>query len=187
MPARPSPTPRLLDHSYDESVPMTDTERYPDAVEAAWSSGETTEAICGAAFLDGEAAAALVDGARYLFTNEYEAALLLQKTGWSDDEVLSRVGTWVTTRAADGILVRRAGDPAAPTAASAISSGVTGRCGDMLGVWIAPVTAQVMMTLRLVAMLSVSPVPACAPARRRGVRRATASAPAGRHVAAIAA
>lgn len=40
--------------SYDESVPMTDTERYPDAVAAAWSSGETTEAICGAAFLDGE-------------------------------------------------------------------------------------------------------------------------------------
>jgi hypothetical protein len=24
---------------------------------------------------------------------------------------------------------------------------VIGRCGDMLGVWIAPVTAQVMMTL----------------------------------------
>ena len=41
--------------SYDESVPMTDTERYPDAVKAAWSSGETTEAICGAAFLEGEA------------------------------------------------------------------------------------------------------------------------------------
>lgn len=40
--------------SYDESVPMTDTERYPDAVAAAWSSGETTEAICGAAFLEGE-------------------------------------------------------------------------------------------------------------------------------------
>src|SRR4051812_34388589 len=36
---------------------------------------------------------------------------------------------------------------AAPTAASAISSGVTGRCGDMEGVWIAPVTAQVIMTL----------------------------------------
>ena len=26
--------------------------------------------------------------------------------------------------------------------------GVIGRCGDMVGVWIAPVTAQVMMTLR---------------------------------------
>src|SRR6266446_6508018 len=36
---------------------------------------------------------------------------------------------------------------AAPIAASAISSGVTGRYGDMLGVWIEPVTAQVMMTL----------------------------------------
>ncbi|GAA3609066.1 PQQ-dependent sugar dehydrogenase [Marihabitans asiaticum] len=40
--------------SYDESVPMTDTERFPDAVEAAWSSGDPTEAIAGAAFLEGE-------------------------------------------------------------------------------------------------------------------------------------
>ena len=37
---------------------------------------------------------------------------------------------------------------AAPIAASAISCGVTGRCGDIDGVWIEPVTAQVMMTLR---------------------------------------
>src|SRR5690242_17924179 len=35
---------------------------------------------------------------------------------------------------------------AASTAAAAISSGVTGRCGDMVGVWIPPVGAQVMMT-----------------------------------------
>src|SRR5262245_32228635 len=41
---------------------------------------------------------------------------------------------------------------AAPMAASAISCGVIGRCGDIDGVWIDPVTAQVMMTLRLVAM-----------------------------------
>ena len=34
----------------------------------------------------------------------------------------------------------------AAMAASAISSGVTGRYGDIDGVWIAPVTAQVMMT-----------------------------------------
>jgi NAD(P)-dependent dehydrogenase (short-subunit alcohol dehydrogenase family) len=33
-------------------------------------------------------------------------------------------------------------------AASAISSGVIGRWGDIVGVWIAPVTAHVMMTLR---------------------------------------
>src|SRR3954468_9813583 len=36
---------------------------------------------------------------------------------------------------------------AAPMAACAISSGVTGRYCDMDGGWIAPVTAQVMMTL----------------------------------------
>ena len=41
---------------------------------------------------------------------------------------------------------------AAPIAASAISSGEIGRCGDIEGVWIAPVTAQVMMTLRCAAM-----------------------------------
>jgi adenosine kinase len=52
----------------------------------------------------------LADGADVLFTNEYEAALLLQKTGWSADEVLARVGCWVTTRAAEGVLVRRAGE-----------------------------------------------------------------------------
>jgi hypothetical protein len=34
-------------------------------------------------------------------------------------------------------------------AASAISCGVTGNAFDIDGVWIAPVTAQVMMTLRL--------------------------------------
>jgi len=33
-------------------------------------------------------------------------------------------------------------------AASAISSAVTGRCGDIHGVWIEPVTAQVMITFR---------------------------------------
>ena len=35
---------------------------------------------------------------------------------------------------------------AAPSADSAISDAVTGRCGDMVGVWIDPVTAQEMMT-----------------------------------------
>src|SRR5258708_32946274 len=44
---------------------------------------------------------------------------------------------------------------AASTAASAISCGVTGKAFDIEGVWIAPVTAQVMMTLRL---MSCSPL-----------------------------
>src|SRR3984957_18329455 len=43
---------------------------------------------------------------------------------------------------------------AASTAASAISCGVTGSAFDIEGVWIAPVTAQVMMTLRLMFLLS---------------------------------
>ncbi|MBB4968556.1 PQQ-dependent sugar dehydrogenase [Saccharothrix violaceirubra] len=38
---------------YDESVPMTDTRRFPDAVPAVWSSGRPTEAISAAAFLSG--------------------------------------------------------------------------------------------------------------------------------------
>src|SRR3954451_7530647 len=44
---------------------------------------------------------------------------------------------------------------AVSTAASAISCGVTGSAFDIDGVWIAPVTAQVMMTLR--AMLALFP------------------------------
>jgi adenosine kinase len=60
------------------------------------------------AWADGEMIRGLVDGADLLFTNEYESHLLQQKTGWNEDEVLARVGIWVTTRAADGILVRQA-------------------------------------------------------------------------------
>jgi hypothetical protein len=44
---------------------------------------------------------------------------------------------------------------AAAMASRAISSGVTGKCGDMLGVWIDPVIAQVMMTLRAMVFFSV--------------------------------
>lgn len=40
--------------SYDESVPMTDRQRFPAAVPAVWSSGTSTEAICGAAFITGQ-------------------------------------------------------------------------------------------------------------------------------------
>ena len=60
------------------------------------------------AWADGEMIRELVDGADLLFTNEYESHLLQQKTGWNADEVLARVGTWITTRAKDGVLVRQA-------------------------------------------------------------------------------
>lgn len=38
---------------YDESVPMTDLRRFPDAVRPVWTSGDETEAICDATFLRG--------------------------------------------------------------------------------------------------------------------------------------
>ncbi|HEY0450774.1 PQQ-dependent sugar dehydrogenase [Actinophytocola sp.] len=39
---------------YDEGVPMTDLQRFPDAVPAKWQSGDTTEAVCAATFLSGD-------------------------------------------------------------------------------------------------------------------------------------
>ncbi|MDW4910085.1 carbohydrate kinase family protein [Streptomyces sp. ADMS] len=56
-------------------------------------------------------ARSLVDGALFLFTNEYEAALLQQLTGWTEDEILGRVGSWLTTLGAQGVSIARAGRP----------------------------------------------------------------------------
>ncbi|MFD3617452.1 carbohydrate kinase family protein [Streptomyces sp. NPDC058676] len=58
--------------------------------------------------LDAEQTRRLVDGAHLLFTNEYEAALLLERTGWSRDEVLAKVDTWIVTRGADGVSIATA-------------------------------------------------------------------------------
>jgi adenosine kinase len=52
----------------------------------------------------------LVDGAAYLFTNEYEAALTEQKTGWSSGELLDRVEVRITTLGPRGALVERKGE-----------------------------------------------------------------------------
>ncbi|NUW31411.1 carbohydrate kinase family protein [Nonomuraea sp. SMC257] len=53
----------------------------------------------------------LVDGAAYLFSNDYEKGLIEQKTGWSDEEILSRVGVRVTTLGPKGAVIDRAGEP----------------------------------------------------------------------------
>ncbi len=58
--------------------------------------------------MDGPDIRRLVDGATYLFTNEYEAALTEQKTGWSGAEILSRVQTRVTTHGPKGAVVESA-------------------------------------------------------------------------------
>ena len=59
--------------------------------------------------LDGTDVRTLLDGAQYLFANEYEAALTEQKTGWSAEEIVNRVRVRVTTLGRDGVRVDRAG------------------------------------------------------------------------------
>jgi len=54
---------------------------------------------------------ALVDGAAYLFCNEYEEALIERKSSWSGADILARVGVRVTTLGADGARVERTGEP----------------------------------------------------------------------------
>ena len=61
------------------------------------------------AFGDGDLIRPLIDGAAILFSNEYEASLITQKTGWDREEILSRVGTWVVTLGAAGVRIDREG------------------------------------------------------------------------------
>jgi adenosine kinase len=58
--------------------------------------------------MDGDDIKLLIDGAKYLFTNEYEAALTEQKTGWSADEILQRVEFRITTLGAKGARIESA-------------------------------------------------------------------------------
>ena len=62
------------------------------------------------AFCDGPTIARLIDGAEYLFTNEYESHLACQKTGWTEDELADRVRVQVKTRGKDGVTVRVRGE-----------------------------------------------------------------------------
>jgi adenosine kinase len=62
--------------------------------------------------LEGPDIRALVDGAEYLFCNEYEEALIERKTGWKSSEVLARVRVRVTTLGPAGARVERTGEPA---------------------------------------------------------------------------
>jgi adenosine kinase len=64
------------------------------------------------AWSDGDAIKALVDGATYLMCNEYEAALIEKKTGWSGGEIVERVGIRVVTLGADGVRLERSGQDA---------------------------------------------------------------------------
>ena len=81
------------------------------------------------AFGEGEMIRELVDGAAYLFSNEYESHLIESKTGWTADEILERVGTQVITLGPDGVRIvgrdqEKVEVPAVPGVAAVEPTGV---------------------------------------------------------------
>ena len=61
--------------------------------------------------MDGAEIRDLCEGATYLFCNDYERGLLLQKSGWTDAELRSRVGVLVTTLGGKGVHLQPADGP----------------------------------------------------------------------------
>lgn len=61
--------------------------------------------------MGGEEIKKLIEGAGYLFMNEYELALASQKTGWSDAEILERVHVRIVTLGSNGAKVEQLGKP----------------------------------------------------------------------------
>jgi adenosine kinase len=80
--------------------------------------------------MEGSDVAALIDGADYLFANEYEAALTEQKTGWSAEEIIGRVRVRVTTLGQDGAAIHRAGAPTIRVPAAPVEPKETTGAGD---------------------------------------------------------
>ncbi|GAA4093770.1 carbohydrate kinase family protein [Actinomadura miaoliensis] len=79
--------------------------------------------------MDGADVRRLIDGAAYLFSNEYEKALAEEKTGWSEQEFLDRVAIRVTTLGPKGAVIDRKGEeglhvPATPVAKVVDPTGV---------------------------------------------------------------
>jgi adenosine kinase len=64
-----------------------------------------------ARILDDEQVRTLVDGADYLFGNEYEEALIERKSGWDSAEMLARVGVRITTLGSAGAKIEQRGEP----------------------------------------------------------------------------
>lgn len=61
--------------------------------------------------LDGDGIRQLIDGATYLLSNDYESALILEKSGWSTQEILRRVDVRITTHGAKGCVIEQRGEP----------------------------------------------------------------------------
>jgi adenosine kinase len=74
--------------------------------------------------LSGDQIRQLINGATYLFTNDYEWDLMLSKSGWTDEEVLAQIGLRITTLGAKGV-------------------DIVGSDGTRIHVGVVPETAQV--------------------------------------------
>ncbi|WP_424229170.1 PQQ-dependent sugar dehydrogenase [Actinophytocola sp.] len=68
---------------YDEGVEMTDLQRFPDAVPAKWQTGDMTEAVCAATFLEGDQWGAL-NGTLVITALKGEKVVLLTLTEQGD-------------------------------------------------------------------------------------------------------
>jgi adenosine kinase len=90
--------------------------------------------------IDADEIEALVTGARYLVTNDYEWALIQSKTGWTHEELITKADICVTTHGAAGCVIEVDGDapmkvPAAPvgTIADPTGGGDAFRAGFLAG------------------------------------------------------
>ena len=83
---------------------------HPVARQALQASLDEGWADPARLYREGRRARLLLDGATYLFSNEYEKGLIESKTGWSDEEILAKVGHRVTTLGSRGVRVERVGE-----------------------------------------------------------------------------
>jgi adenosine kinase len=119
------------------------------------------------AWSDGPMIRQYIDGAKYLFSNDYEAGLIEQKTGWSHAEVLDHVGLRVTTHGEKGVFIDGHGVeehhvPVVPATKLVDPTGVGDgfRAGFLAGIaWgLTPLrSAQVGCTLATLVIESVGP------------------------------
>lgn len=61
------------------------------------------------AVMDRDAVRSLLAGPRYLFTDAEESVLIQERSGLTEQQILGRVGTWVTTDDTGGVQLREAG------------------------------------------------------------------------------
>jgi adenosine kinase len=60
--------------------------------------------------MEGSEIKKLIEGAAFLFTNEYESSLIKKKCGFSREDLVERVGTLITTLGAKGARVEKKGE-----------------------------------------------------------------------------